>query len=117
MNVLTMAGEFFYKVAAIFGRSRSAVHRHQKHFADRILLDREGAKRLMDRMQAEADEYGFPIGDWWRHLYHIEYLDPYVNEAGERCMSQGAGILAVAGIEPYCCQLAEGLLKDMEKSK
>lgn len=45
MNVLTMAGETFSNVAAVFEISRSAVYRHRKHFAERILVTRKAPER------------------------------------------------------------------------
>ena len=110
VNILTMAGETFSKVAAMFGMSRSSVHRHRKHFAERILVDREGAKKLMDEVQSFADEFKVPaedMGDWWRHFYHnMDYPKPT-----DENWPWGLQVLAFAGIEPYCCQLAEALLR------
>lgn len=106
VNVLTMAGETFSKVAATFGVGRSAVYRHRKHFAERILVDREGAKRVMNEVQAFADEKGLPVTDLWCHFAHADYPVPT-----DQNWPWGLEVLALAGIEPYCCQLAESLLR------
>jgi hypothetical protein len=52
----TMAGEAFSKVAAVFEVSRSAVYRHRKHFTERILVDRKGARKIMDEVRESADK-------------------------------------------------------------
>jgi hypothetical protein len=65
------AGETLSKVAAVFEVSRSAVYRHQKHFAERILVGREGAAKVMQDVQAWADKYKLPVADtvapYWPH--------------------------------------------------
>ena len=109
VNILTMAGESFSKVAAMFGVSRSSVHRHRKHFAERILVDREGAKKLMDEVQAFAEEFdGLDVADLWRYLNHDKEDYP---EPTDENWPWGLKVLACAGIEPYCCQLAEALIR------
>jgi len=56
VNVMTMAGETFSKVAAVFEVSRSAVYRHRKHFTERILVDRKSARKIMDEVRESADK-------------------------------------------------------------
>jgi hypothetical protein len=63
VNVMTMAGETFSKVAATFGVGRSAVYRHRKHFAERILLDRGRAKKLMLN-RSQRLKAGTPLAMW-----------------------------------------------------
>ena len=98
INVMTTAGETFSKVAALFEVSRSAVYRHRKHFAGRILVDQEGSRKIMDEMQAFTDQWQPPIAvaDMWRHTAHIKYRDPTADD-----WPYGLAVLAIAGIEPY----------------
>ena len=108
MNIWTTAGETLSKVAAVFEVSRSAVFRHQKHFAERILVGREGAEKVMQDVQTWADKYKLPVADLWRHIGHTKFPDIVCGEE----LAVGALVLACSGIEPYRSQFLDAWAKD-----